>query len=44
MTPQMFYPIENNITVKFGDILVRILSMYLYYCITARSLIIDDLK
>jgi len=22
MTPQMFYPIENNITINYGDILV----------------------
>lgn len=22
MTPQMFYPIENNVTVKYGDMLV----------------------
>jgi peptidylglycine monooxygenase len=28
MTPQMFYPIEKNITVKFGDILVSIF----FYC------------
>jgi len=24
MTPQMFYPIENNITVESGDILVSV--------------------
>lgn len=27
LTPQMFYPIENNVTVGYGDILV---SVYIY--------------
>jgi len=31
MTPQMFYPIENNITVKYGDIMVsRSHELFIY--------------
>lgn len=28
LTPQMFYPIEKNLTVKYGDLLVSIFFKY----------------